>query len=365
LSVTRISRAAARCAGLALVAALALAPLAAGAQTKAEAQTKGQAAAKSSKFRSPEVAFDQGLGAYKLGHTEMAILGFEEAAAAGLFPSEFYLARIYSDNAGSRTDHAKAYRYYQRIADQYADIDPDDDRRSPYVAKALTALAGYVLRGLPEIGLKANPARAAEILHHAAMFFNEEDAQFELAKLYLKGEGVPEDPVRAKHWLSVLTQKGHAGAQAFLADLLWRGKLMAKDQTRALALITLAVENAPAHERVWIEDIHQNIFCGASDGTRSQAGGIVADWRRRYGRAAPNVDRYGLAELQPRLQRTCSNGEPVNAPVRGGDPRGQIEAGRPGVRPQGAEPPAVMQGGAGGVGLLRDAGAKAPDSPPR
>ena len=65
---------------------------------------------------------------------------------------------------------------------------------------------------------------------------------------------------RRKHWLSTLSQKGHAGAQAFLADLYWRGLYMETDRVRGLALITIAVANAPQHERVWIEDIYQNIF---------------------------------------------------------------------------------------------------------
>ena len=55
---------------------------------------------------------------------------------------------------------------------------------------------------------------------------------------------------------------------------------MKKDERRALALITMAVENAPPHERIWIEDIYQNIFCGTSQGTRKQADGIVASGAR-------------------------------------------------------------------------------------
>ena len=110
-----------------------------------------------------------------------------------------------------------------------------------------------------------------EYLREAAQFFRDEDAQFELAKLYLRGDGIESDVPYAKHWLSVLSQKGHAGAQAFLADLLWRGKYMKADPVRALALISVAVANAPPYERVWIEDIYQNIYCGAGAG-HPQAG---------------------------------------------------------------------------------------------
>jgi len=263
------------------------------------------------KYRSPQDALEQGIGAYNGGYYEIAVPALKYAADAHLFLAPYYLARIYSDNNGSHTDHAKAYDLYLKIAEEHTDVDPDDDQRAPYVAKAMTEIAGYLMRGLPEVGLQANSKLAAEYLREAAQFFRDEDAQFELAKLYLRGEGIHSDVPYAKHWLSVLSQKGHAGAQAFLADLLWRGKYMKADPVRALALISVAVANAPPYERVWIEDIYQNIYCGAAHGTRKQATGIVADWRTRYGRKPDMRDRTGLGILSTQAIRTCRNGEPV------------------------------------------------------
>src|SRR5205085_85532 len=231
------------------------------------------------KYASPQAAFEQGLGAYKSGYYEIAIPALEEAASKGAelnkFFAEFYLARIYSDNSSAVTDHAKAYLLFQKLADDNADADPDDGQRAPFVAKALTALAGYLRRGVREIGVEPDPGRAVDYLHHAATFFGDKDAQFELAKVYLGGVGTPEDVKRGMHYLSVLTEEGYPGAQAFLADLLWRGRYVKKDERRALALIRMAVESAPEHERIWIEDVYQNIFCGTSQGTRKQADGIV------------------------------------------------------------------------------------------
>lgn len=263
------------------------------------------------KYRSAQDALDQGIGAFNGGYYEIAIPPLEYAAESHLFLAPYYLARIYSDNNGSRTDHAKAYELYLKIAEEHTDVDPDDDQRAPYVAKAMTQIAGYLLNGLPEVNLKPNSRIAMEYLREAAQFFRDEDAQFELAKLYLRGEGIESDVPYAKHWLSVLSQKGHAGAQAFLADLLWRGKYMNADPVRALALISVAVTNAPPYERVWIDDIYQNIYCGAGQGIRKQATGIVADWRTRYGRKPDTHDDTGLAPLNVQAPRTCGNGEPV------------------------------------------------------
>jgi hypothetical protein len=300
------------------------------------------------KYASPQAAFDQGLGAYKSGYYEIAIPALEEAAAKGpdlnRFFAEFYLARIYSDNSGPRTDHAKAYLLYQKLADANADVDPDDGQRAPFVAKALTELARYLKRGIKTIGVEPDPGRAIDYLHHAATFFGDKDAQFELAKVYLSGEGTTEDVKRGMHYLSVLTNEGHPGAQALLADLLWRGRHVKKDERRALALITMAVENAPEHERIWIEDIYQNIFCGSTQGTRKQADGIVAMWKRMFARPAAEADRMGLGGLE--AQRKCGNGEVIEfqrEPTTAATPS-------PGL-------PETMRGGAAG-GFLRDAGEK-------
>lgn len=277
------------------------------------------AGAAGSKYRSVDDALDQGLSAVNGNYPEMAepalqfVIknGGEDQALLG----RFYLARIYADNNGARTDHKRAFELYQRIADDYADIDPDDDRRSPFVAKSLIALAGYLRRGLPEIGRAPNPHRAAEYLRHAATIFGDEDAQFELAKMQLKGEGIDAEPTLAKHWLATLSQKGHVGAQAFLADLYWRGKDMERDPVRALALITVALQHAPATERVWIADIYQNIFCGTGEGVRKQATGLVADWRDHFSRKPEHGRDSGLGSLGGEAVRTCKDGSPVAAPV--------------------------------------------------
>jgi TPR repeat protein len=269
------------------------------------------ASAAPSKYASPQVALDQGIGAYNGGFYEIAVPALEYADQAHLFLAPYYLARIYSDNNGPLTDHTKAYELYLKMAEEHTDVDPDDDQRAPYVAKAMTQIASYLMSGLPAAGVQPNALLAAEYLREAAQFFRDEDAQFELAKLYLRGEGTDSDRNYAKHWLSVLSQRGHSGAQAFLADLLWRGKYMAADPVRAFALITVAVANASPYERVWIEDIYQNIYCGAAQSVRKQATGLVADWSTRYGRKPDLRDRSGLGILNTQANRTCGNGEPV------------------------------------------------------
>ena len=76
-------------------------------------------------FRSPEAALKQGLGAYRGGYYDIAIPALKFAAAEDSLLAKYYLAKIYSDNLGARTDHARAFRIYDGIVKAYAGMDPD------------------------------------------------------------------------------------------------------------------------------------------------------------------------------------------------------------------------------------------------
>lgn len=269
-------------------------------------------------FPNARVAFDQGVGAYRNGYYEIAIPALEFVVARNdadlrMF-AEFYLARIFSDSTTVHTDHAKAYMLYQRIADENADMDPDDLKRAPFVGKALTSVAIYVKDGLPEIALKPDLDRAVEYLRHAASMFNEMDAQFELSKIQISGD----EPERKQglHYLQKLARESHPGAQAVFADLLYRGRFLKQDKAQAFAMIQMAIENASASDRIWIEDIYQNIFCGSSNDVRAQSKGYVADWRRAFARPravveAPTAGPQRRADLAAPT-RACSNGETLD-----------------------------------------------------
>ncbi|MGE0765946.1 MAG: tetratricopeptide repeat protein [Hyphomicrobiaceae bacterium] len=300
------------------------------------------------KFVSPGAAVEQGISAYRSGMYTLAEQALSYGADRGAMLGQYFLARLYADPASPFTNHPKAYKLYNGIVLQYAAvIDVDDDPRASYVGKSLTAVAQYTLRGLPEIALKPNAERAASLFQEAATFFRDQDAQFELAKLYLTGEGVEINHRQATSRLSTLAQIGHASAQAFLADLYWRAKGgLPHDEGRALALITLAVENAPAHERIWIEDIYQSIFCGMSAGVRRQSEALVASFRHRYS-PRPGAEPQDTIGLAPGAVRTCSDGTPLPVPRRDLGAGGDV----PVARKSFATPrPEVLQGGVIGIG---------------
>jgi hypothetical protein len=293
-------------------------------------------------FKSVRVAMDQGLGAYKAGNYALAVPPLKFAAQRGAFLARFLLAQIYADNATTYTNHPEAYRIYKSMADEFADIDPADDPKVPYVAHAMVQLADYVKHGLKTANVVANGELSEEYLHHAATFFNSIDAQFELARTYLQSEKqVVNTNLRlAMHWLLRLTKKKHAGGQALLADLLWHGRYVRKDGNRALGLITIAVENAPPGQRIWIEEIYQRIFCGTAGPRRRQSGTVVAKWRKQYGRSSLGAGKQvASTQRQPSVRRLCGDG--VSVP--------DIRALRRGKHLPSNAAPAVLRSGAGAL----------------
>jgi hypothetical protein len=252
------------------------------------------------------------MNAYMRGDYDAAVTAFQHVASRGdayqRFLSEFYLGRIYADTAGSKTDHALAYMLLRRLADEHADVDPDDLMRAPYVAKALTTVAIYVRDGVPEVALKPNPELGFEWLRHAATFFNEPDAQFEVAR-----EDIRSDAQRKTglHFLQKLVKEGHPGAQAVMAELLSKGRYVTANPGEALALVTMAVENAAPSDRIWIEDIYQQIYCASPREVRERATAVSLTWRRSFARPrSPIVQPMALARRDDMsAARVCSNGE--------------------------------------------------------
>ena len=225
-----------------------------------------------SPYASATEAYREGVTALKGGRMVVALPALEYAAKRGVLGAQLKLARLYAAGHDVPEDDAKAFSYFQDIADQYADISPS----SPiaiYVGESLVALGQYYATGIPAIPLPANPRYAADIYRHAASYFGDAEAQYQLGRLYLSGEGVEKNPSLAVNWLATAAKKQHAAAQATLGELLWKGDEVRQRQARGLALLTLAHENSKAEgdEPKWIADLYQDAFAKSDNATRKEA----------------------------------------------------------------------------------------------
>ena len=229
-------------------------------------------------FASATEAYRQGASALKSGMPATAIPALEYAATRGVLGAQVKLARAYASGRDLPKDDAKAFSYFQQIADQQADISP----RSPiakYAAEAFVALGQYYLDGIPAMPLAPNPSYAAHLFRHAASYFGSGEAQYRLARLYMNGDGVEKNVGLAVNWLATAAKKQHAESQATLGELLWRGQDVRQRRARGLALIMLAHENAVASgkEPQWIGELYGEALGKSDKATRKDAQALLPE----------------------------------------------------------------------------------------
>ena len=253
-------------------------------------------------FSSPLEAYRQGKAAFDEGWYGLALPALQFSSKRGVFGAQLKLAKMYELGLGVPTDNAAAYDLYKKISDKHWNIS-NFHPAAPYIGQALASLGVYYLDGIKEMGLKPDARRAATYFTHASQYFGNPRAQYQLAKLYLSGQGVKKNVRRGIGWLNNATKKKHAPSQALLGQLLWEGELVAKQQIKALALLTMAQDNASAQDSEWISELHKTIIDASDQKTRDGAKTAVARWvkiyrpRRRIKRIIIRKEvRIGIAE---------------------------------------------------------------------
>jgi hypothetical protein len=232
-------------------------------------------------YASATAAYREGVSALKAGKPASALPALEYAASRGVLGAQIKLARAYASGRDLPQDDAKAFIYFQQIADQQADISPSSPI-AKYAAEAFVALGQYYLDGIPAMPLEPNASYAADLFRHAASYFGDAEAQFRLARLYMNGDGVEKNVGLAINWLATAAKKQHAASQATLGEILWRGQEVRQRRARGLALIILAHENAAASgkEPEWIGTLYKEALGTSNNATRKDAEALLLELGR-------------------------------------------------------------------------------------
>ena len=90
-------------------------------------------------YPSATEAYRQGVKALKAGGGVAALPALEYAAKHGVLGAQVKLARAYATGRDVPKDDAKAFAYFEQIADQQADISPSSPI-AKYAAEAFVAL---------------------------------------------------------------------------------------------------------------------------------------------------------------------------------------------------------------------------------
>jgi hypothetical protein len=178
------------------------------------------------------------------------------AVQKGDLPAKIEMGRRLAQGHGVKKNEAQAALYFQAVIDQAGEIGARD-KRGPLVATAFRYLAHFHRRGVPEAKIAANPAYAFGLLHHAASYFGDPVAQYELATLLMNGDGVTKNPRAAAQWLLSAARKGYAPAQATLGEMLWRGNGVTRVPGDGLGLLAIARRNAAPEDKVWVSKMFE------------------------------------------------------------------------------------------------------------
>jgi hypothetical protein len=209
--------------------------------------------------------------------SDTSLTSLQYAAEGGHPIAQWKLGRMYADGNGVLQDDLRAFEYFSRIANAHAEDSPSAPQAA-IVANAFVALGRYYLNGIPNSKIKSDPDRAREMFSYAASYFGNADAQYDLARLYLRSAGASRDDFRyGARWLGLAAQKGQHQAQAMLGQLLFNGDQLPRQAARGLMWLTLARDSATPDE-TWIKESYNKAISKASDDERAMALQMLEHW---------------------------------------------------------------------------------------
>lgn len=209
--------------------------------------------------------------------TAPSLTSLQYAAEGGHPVAQWKLGRMYADGDGVIQDDLRAFEYFSRIANQHAEDSPSAPQAA-IVANAFVSLGRYYLNGIPNSKVKVDRERAREMFSYAASYFGNADAQYDLARLYLKTPDASRDDFRyGARWLGLAAQKGQHQAQALLGQMLFNGDRLPPQRARGLMWLILASENATADE-AWIKEGLNRAMAKASVDDRAMAAQMLEHW---------------------------------------------------------------------------------------
>lgn len=225
-------------------------------------------------FSSVRDALRAGVQSYNAGNKASAAMALEFAAGQGHVLALWKLGKMYSGGDGVPQDDLKAFEYFSKIADEFADETPGS-QNAKVVSSAFVALGEYFRDGIEGSYVKPNAPRAFEMFQYAASYYGDPEAQYHLSRLYLEGVGAPKDARQAARWAHLSADKGNVDAQMLLGQLMISGTGMPRQVARGLMWLTLARDGAEPARQTEITELHRRAFDAASQADRDAALGLL------------------------------------------------------------------------------------------
>jgi TPR repeat protein len=232
----------------------------------------------------PIDALRSGAQMIREGRVDQGVLALQYAAERGLPSAIWKLGRIYADGDGVPKDQRRSFEYFRSLTRTHA-YDPPGTPHARFVANAFVALGFFYLHGIPNSDVKADPVVAHGMFRHAASYFGDPDAQYQVGRMYLQGTGTAKDPVQAARWLRLASDAGQRNAQALLGSMLFRGTEVSRQAALGLFWLTVAKDAAAKEgggsDDRWITETYTSAFAQATEDERAMALGYLEGWMQR------------------------------------------------------------------------------------
>jgi uncharacterized protein len=218
------------------------------------------------------------------GRVDQGVMALEYAAERGVPGALWKLGRIYADGEGVGIDEKRAFDYFRSLTKAHA-YDPPGTPHARFVANAFVTLGHFYLKGIADSDVRPDPVVAHGMFRHAASYFGDPEAQYQVGRMYLEGSGTPKDAVQASRWLRLAADSGQRNAQALLGSMLFRGKDVSRQAAMGLFWLTVAKdavakEGGGADDR-WITDTYSAAFAQATEDERVMAHSFLERWMGR------------------------------------------------------------------------------------
>lgn len=229
----------------------------------------------------PYDALRSGSQMLREGRIGQGLLALEYAAERGVPGAIWKLGRMYADGDGVSVDEKRAFEYFRSLTKAHG-YDPPGTPHARFVANAFVALGYFYLRGIPDSDVKPDPVVAHGMFRHAASYFGDPEAQYQIGRMYLEGSGTRKDTVQASRWLRLAADGGQRNAQALLGAMLFKGTGVSRQAALGLFWLTVA-KDAVAKEGggpddKWITDTYSSAFSQATEDERVMAHGYLEGW---------------------------------------------------------------------------------------
>jgi len=232
----------------------------------------------------PFDALRSGARMLREGQVNQGVLALQYAAERGQPGAIWKLGRIYADGDGVAKDQRRAFEYFRNLTRTHA-YDPPGTPHARFVADAFVTLGLFYLHGIPNSDIKAEPVVAHGMFRHAASYFGNPEAQYQVGRMYLEGTGTAKDPVQAARWLRLASDAGQRNAQALLGSMLFRGTEVSRQAALGLFWLTVAKDAAAKEgggpDDRWITETYTSAFAQATEDERALALGYLEGWMQR------------------------------------------------------------------------------------